>query len=1144
LNKFSDGTYESVVYLKTPTYPEIVNLSIKADSSINSATIDIFSMPTDANSTTNPEGVQVFLDDMLLWEFNGSNYGPFGRQDTFFNDKSEVNMRIGPGGGTNSTMLCLPKNAKVLNTTMQADCSGSSGGLGLALKCIGSVPHESLGVWVFFAGDVNGDGYNDFIICSGNGHSYLIYGNSDIDNLTIVDVANELMTGVGDVNGDGYDDILATIESGYTSPGVVSLSFGGPKMNLTQDINFTGFNTGEGFGARADIGDVNGDGFNDVAIGARYNSSNGNKSGCVYIYYGGLYMDSSPDLILTGESAYDDFGGLQCVAGAGDVNNDDYDDVIVGAPFNDAGGDSAGRAYIYFGGKNMDNSSDLTITGSGQNAYLGVSVDCAGDVNGDGIDDVIVGENGAGNVLIFYGSSQMDNIADVKIHQAGIGRPVAGIGDINNDGFDDVATGGKYVYLYYGGQNMDTNVDETIYIDAISTGGHSISGEGDVDHDGYPDIIIGQPANKTNGGWCGAWYLYTHQSGILEPNATIGSTQIWSRLGYFNTSEEVDNFAITLNDFLQRASSSWTDEYGNSFVDIPISVAAKCEGNITLRNVGITYNYRTTTPDFAEKLNNYMLQHKSEQDMNGNLTVPIKVISRTPGRVKLSNLNIILDEGPRLVQKIPDVELKEDSVKLDLLDLTQYFKDDIDSGNSLKFTLKTLTNDSLVNVSIAMGKYISADSSTGSLNDNWTGEVRVIANCMNTRNQTRESNEFRIFVVNVNDPPVFTSTPTTAAIAGEEYSYQVTAEDGDGDVLTFNLSKGPQNMTINSNTGLVQWMPMTGGGYEVTIEVTDGIAKNVQNYIIVVPNRPPRMTNTTIPDAIVGVLYTYDIPAIDDDGNELNFGLLSVIPGMMIDPSSGRITWLPDKAGDYPVSVRISDRKDTIYYNFTIRVSTGNRNPQFTTTPGTSAITGMPYSYNVMASDEDGDILTFSILKGPAGMTVNGTSGQISWIPESAGFFNVQLKISDGRGGETTQEFTITVQNRTRPIIDYKTPSEGQKVRGKLTVTGTTTRGTLDIVKVQLRVDSGEWLDAAGNSTWTYSLDTTKLKDGRHTFQARAFDGMDYSDIVNRTVVVANSKPAGKGFIPGFDGLGALMGLVMGFVLYVQKKSKWKHMFI
>jgi hypothetical protein len=196
----------------------------------------------------------------------------------------------------------------------------------------------------------------------------------------------------------------------------------------------------------------------------------------------------------------------------------------------------------------------------------------------------------------------------------------------------------------------------------------------------------------------------------------------------------------------------------------------------------------------------------------------------------------------------------------------------------------------------------------------------------------------------------------------------------------------------------------------------------------------------------------------------------------------------------------------------------------------------MPYSYNVIASDEDGDILTFSILKGPAGMTVNGTSGQISWIPESAGIFNVQLKISDGRGGEATQEFTITVQNRTRPTIEFFTPSEGQKVRGILIVAGTTTRGTLDITRVQIRVDSGGWLNASGNPNWTYQLDTTKLKDGRHTIQARAFDGMDYSDIVNRIVIVDNKKTPNKGFIPGFDGVLVVAAILAIAIACTRKK--------
>jgi len=75
-----------------------------------------------------------------------------------------------------------------------------------------------------------------------------------------------------------------------------------------------------------------------------------------------------------------------------------------------------------------------------------------------------------------------------------------------------------------------------------------------------------------------------------------------------------------------------------------------------------------------------------------------------------------------------------------------------------------------------------------------------------------------------------------------------------------------------------------------------------------------------------------------------------------------------------------------------------------------------------------------------------------------------------------------------------------------------------NITKVQLRADNGDWMDANGNTGWTFVLDTSKLKNGKHTLQARAFDGTDYSDLANRTIKVDNPKQAQKGFIPMMDG--------------------------
>ena len=112
---------------------------------------------------------------------------------------------------------------------------------------------------------------------------------------------------------------------------------------------FTGQAAGDLFGYSVSrAGDVNGDGYSDIIVGANGNDAGGNNAGRAYIYFGGASMDNTADVILTGEAAGDYFG--YSVSTAGDVNGDGYSDVIVGAYLNDAGGSDAGRAYIYFGG--------------------------------------------------------------------------------------------------------------------------------------------------------------------------------------------------------------------------------------------------------------------------------------------------------------------------------------------------------------------------------------------------------------------------------------------------------------------------------------------------------------------------------------------------------------------------------------------------------------------------------------------------------------------------------------------------------------------------------------------------------------------------------------------------------------------------
>jgi hypothetical protein len=173
-------------------------------------------------------------------------------------------------------------------------------------------------------------------------------------------------------------------------------------MNNIADVTMTGEATNNGFGNSVSCaGDVNGDGYSDVIVGAyQYSSSTGR----VYIYFGAALINNTADVTMTGEATLDRFG--ESVSSAGDVNGDGYSDVIVGAEGYSSS--FTGRAYIYFGGASMNNVSDVTMTGEANNTF-GASVSSAGDVNGDGYSDVIVGaytySSDTGRACIYLGSA-------------------------------------------------------------------------------------------------------------------------------------------------------------------------------------------------------------------------------------------------------------------------------------------------------------------------------------------------------------------------------------------------------------------------------------------------------------------------------------------------------------------------------------------------------------------------------------------------------------------------------------------------------------------------------------------------------------------------------------------------------------------
>ncbi|MCA9758898.1 MAG: FG-GAP repeat protein, partial [Candidatus Eisenbacteria bacterium] len=262
-------------------------------------------------------------------------------------------------------------------------------------------------------------------------------------------------------------------------------------------------------------GDVNGDGYDDVLVGATGYSFDETAEGAAFLYLGTAGgLGTSPDWTLLGGQAGARAGVVAC---AGDVNNDGYDDVIIGTPQYDTAGVDAGRVQVFHGSPSgLSSTPDWVVEASQTGEWFGWAVAGAGDLNGDGFDDIIVGsrfvdypELNEGRALVWYGSASgiTGGPTVLQADQAGaqMGFAVSSAGDVNGDGYDDVLVGAPYfddtsadsgrTFCYYGGPSgVSTSWDWYLWVsDGGAHNGYSVAPAGDVNGDGYDDIIIGMP---------------------------------------------------------------------------------------------------------------------------------------------------------------------------------------------------------------------------------------------------------------------------------------------------------------------------------------------------------------------------------------------------------------------------------------------------------------------------------------------------------------------------------------------------------------------------------------------------------------------------------------------------------------------------
>jgi len=432
----------------------------------------------------------------------------------------------------------------------------------------GDVDGDEFGFSVSGAGDVNNDGYDDMVVGAFKSE-FLIPNNMSVGSARVFSgldgsvlhyvigepSARELgwdVSGAGDVNADGYADFMASTTRYLNNVGLVHIYSG---ANGSVLYTHYGDATNNRFGvAVSDAGDVNADGYDDVIIGGSGDINGGMSNGLARVFSG---FDGSVLYQYNADDGWDYFG--QSVSGAGDVNGDGYADFMVGATEDDNNGEDSGSVRVYSG---IDGSVLYTFNGDAAGDLFGIDLSGAGDMDGDGYDDFIVSSwyyadvTYVSYVRVFLSSdlfndSDLDylidsdrdgqeNVVDLDDDNDGsideeeilagtsvidpgerpywwrtfsgdnagdrFGTSVSGAGDVNNDGYDDLIIGapldddnesgsgsarvisgfdGSELYNFYG-DSLDDNF------------GVSVSGVGDLNNDGYADVITGSNLNNSN----------------------------------------------------------------------------------------------------------------------------------------------------------------------------------------------------------------------------------------------------------------------------------------------------------------------------------------------------------------------------------------------------------------------------------------------------------------------------------------------------------------------------------------------------------------------------------------------------------------------------------------------------------------------
>ena len=915
---------------------------------------------------------------------------------------------------------------------------------------IGENPGDYSGFSVSGAGDINGDGYDDFLIGapfhpgggSNRGMVYVFLGRSNVwprngyvstaDALFVgemdLDLAGFDVSGAGDVNGDGYDDFiigaLNGFPGGYTM-GKVYLVFGSPTgwsgtkvlseagASFFDDVDFSRFGT---FLARA--GDVNGDGLGDFLIGA-FNDcdgggtpAEGTGAGKTYLVLGKVSgwkrnanISSEAGASFIGERP-DSYSGMG-VGGAGDLNRDGLDDIIIGSPrynISGAGGptlDRGGKVHIILGKRSgwtmRTNLSQADASFRGEEAYdaLGTEVDGSGDLDGDGYDDIVMSTylkhwQGfcRGAVYVKLGSSSINydegNVSSSDASFAGqgdneyAGWSLSSGGDVNGDGLDDIVIGAP-------------------------------GGSGDAVRDGLVYVVF--PCQNSWPGKVGSTEAY---SDALFSNATrnthIGGEVFIELTGTDGDPSRRDVTLVNVTTGTGPTKWFWLRlrETGNS--------TGKYRGSF---HVSGTTDEDTTTigAQQGSVINVLPLQDPT----NGtSLLVGLDAISVDafsvsddgPTQGAIVNLTAVIgNHGPRELRDVA-------------LDFTFVKDNGTGTGNGTVFATRTVT------IPKGGSEEVSVDwDTTGLLGDFLFRCIADGGDVFDEANGTDNMRETRVTVI----------TSAVLTVSVEKARYEPLEEVR----LTMTNSKGAESVAVS----------------------------------VMLPDGSPFLEMDQLPDAMGFAESTFVLPAGHPVGVHevrVSFEGATVTTSFEVVNDAPEVSLPPD----------IEYKEGTTGHNITW-----------------ICLDMTPVSFIITRDLE-------VLVEGPW----DGGNVTVPMDGLAPGNHTVTLQLTDLPGNTASDSVTVTVLPNLRPLISILEPLQSARVWGNVTVKGVASDPDGEVVRLEAKVDNGNWTPVQwdGSEDWQFDMDTDLLSNGQHIVTLRATDDLGGSSD-SYTAIEVVTAPEAKG---------------------------------